>query len=92
MPASEKNSAENKRVPAGTPLRFSATAAVIAAAAAIVAAAAAAAAEDDENQNEPEKIVAIAVVVAEHGLILSPRMEFASATSCARKWDACSFL
>ena len=59
---------------------------------AAVAAVTAAAAENDENQNEPEQIVSIAVIVAEHDLILSPRREFASSTSLARKWDACSFL
>ena len=69
------------------------SAAVIAVAAAVViAAVTAAAAENDENQNEPEQIVAITVIVAEHDLILSPRREFASSTSPARKWDACSFL
>lgn len=71
----------------------SAAAAVVATAAAVASAAVvAAAAEDDENQNEPEQIVAVAVIVAEHILILSPRRDFASSTSRARKWDACSFL
>ena len=68
MPASGKNFADNQKgPPKGTHALVSAAAAVVASAAAVAAAAViSTAAEDDENQNEPEQIVAVSVIVAEH--------------------------